>query len=367
MKTSLFRVFLALILPAVCFAGGDTIQIGSEKHTGTFYRYKNGRFVFRTDSGTTLKEKDTKITSLRLEEPREVSFVRAGRKKAETGNLLGYVGFKFVVEREGTKQRLFPMHLESMEVKIPRGGQEGGTKGTGPIPPVDVGPLEDRSDLTAAETAALNRYKQARSQYDSFLEESTQLVRQMDAASGRTREELMNKLRLRKGEEQPLKRTLEAAQAALFKHFPRLRDGGTIQPQGPGPEPEQIEQGQIEMTIHIPELAKNQVLLLDVSPLKQAHGLSPAQSEALEAYSSAKENYDRILAEHARLVNKLNNSSGEERKALMGEYAKNGEKEAKSKQDVFEAQAALLKAFPGLKLTGPGADTFKNSTKKNGE
>jgi hypothetical protein len=95
------------------------------------------------------------------------------------------------------------------------GGDEGG--GTYPIPRIDIDKLG--GEPNADQQAILNRFTAAKKTFDAFLAESIAMVQEMDKLKGPKREELLNKLRLRKDAEQPLRRNLISTYKALVAAF----------------------------------------------------------------------------------------------------------------------------------------------------
>jgi len=79
------------------------------------------------------------------------------------------------------------------------------------------------SEPTPVQVKAYNRYKTARTTYDSFLAKSAEMVKLLDRSTGPAREDLLNKLRLRKNEEQPIAGELRKAQAELLAAFPEIK------------------------------------------------------------------------------------------------------------------------------------------------
>jgi hypothetical protein len=72
---------------------------------------------------------------------------------------------------------------------------------------------------TPAQSKAYNSYKQARETYDAFVAKSAEMVQAMDKSSGPKREDLLNKLRLRKNAEQPIAEELKKAHDQLLAAF----------------------------------------------------------------------------------------------------------------------------------------------------
>ena len=118
----------------------------------------------------------------------------------------------------------------------------------GVLPLYDVSGLEGRADLTDAQNAALERYKAAKAKYSGYVSESSRIVAEMDRSRGQHRERLMDELRLRKQDEQPVKNEYRAATSALMSQFPGLAAGGEIgdAPAPPAKEDDGWEDGPVQ-------------------------------------------------------------------------------------------------------------------------
>ena len=81
----------------------------------------------------------------------------------------------------------------------------------------------NENNPTPAQSKAYNRYKTARASYDAFLAKSVEMIKALDKATGQAREDLLNKLRLRKNEEQPKAIEMKKAQAELLAAFPEIK------------------------------------------------------------------------------------------------------------------------------------------------
>lgn len=232
---------MGLLCCCVAFAmsagvhAADTMVVASETHTGTFEGYRQNRFLFRTESGTLLQEVRGRVSELKLGQPCKVTFARTGRKKREPAHLKTYAHMKFTFEDGGREKVVPAFNIREITVQRDESGgaakpDDGAKPGGAPDKPgvfttYDVRPLASRSDLTGPQSAALKRYETAKSRYDAFLKESTRLVTEMDRAKGAQREKLLNELRTRKNQEQPIKKELDGATAALLSAFPWLKTG----------------------------------------------------------------------------------------------------------------------------------------------
>jgi len=81
----------------------------------------------------------------------------------------------------------------------------------------------NENNPTPLQVKAYNRYKTAKVAYDAFLTKSTEMVKALDKATGQARENLLNKLRLRKNEEQPITIEMKKSQAELLAAFPEIK------------------------------------------------------------------------------------------------------------------------------------------------
>ena len=79
------------------------------------------------------------------------------------------------------------------------------------------------NNSTPAQVKAYDRYRAARGNYDAFLAKSAEMVKAMDRSTGSAREDLLNKLRLRKNEEQSIVAEMRKAQAELLVAFPKIK------------------------------------------------------------------------------------------------------------------------------------------------
>ena len=304
---------LCLLVPLTCRA--DVLTVGTRKYRGTFEGFENRQFLFRTSDGRLLHQDRPTVRSLHVDAPRPVKLLRRNRKREEKVNLIGYGKARFMVEISGRKESMFGMHVRSMELRwLPRNGRhhEGRPK---PKRRIDISALEKRNDLTPQQASVIRRYRAARTQYDAFVAKSSAMVAEMDDARGKSREDLMDSLRRRKDAEQPLKRDLENATAALLATFPDpLPDAGDPEKRDGG---QPAEQGRTR----IPEIGEDEILLIDVAGLK-GPSLDREQATAIKTYEAAKRRYQAAGTD------------------ADGDVA----------AELRSAQSLLLNAFPGLKI-----------------
>lgn len=200
-------------------AGPDKLTVGGITHEGQFMGFDNNILRFRTDKWKDLKEQITRVTKLTLDRPYPVAYFTTDKKGAEPGVLKGYDRLKFVFDAEGTDVAISYTRVKKIEIR------EAGGAGAADAAPAEAGAgvpvqtldVEDLSSqpLSPAQRAALNRYKTAKTAYDQFVAANAALVNQMNKATGTRRDDLLNQLRKRKYQEQPLKTELANAQNAL--------------------------------------------------------------------------------------------------------------------------------------------------------
>ena len=210
---------------AVAAVGSDVMVVKNVTHEGTFEGFEKNIFRFQTAEGEFLKEKRGKVSRLELAEPCKVTLLRTGKKESEPGLFKKYERLKFIFDENGKDKAEFANSIKKITVlrdPEPAVNGRGGGGGNGSVEFIDVGPLEEREGLSAAQSAALQQYKAASAKYRAFVDTSTALVGQMDGAAGGERDRLLNQLRLRKNEEQPLKSAFNTATAQLLAKFPEL-------------------------------------------------------------------------------------------------------------------------------------------------
>lgn len=307
------------VLVACCLAAGpgsaDVLTVGKRSYSGAFEGFRKRQFLFRTTEGRLLKQDRGAVRSLRLDEERPIRWQRLGRKEPEDGRLVGYDKARFTIKSGRRKEAVLGMHVQSMSLRW--AARNGGEHEGRPRPErrIDLPALERRPNLTPTQVNVLRRYRSVRRQYDAFVAESSALVAEMDRATGRRREGLMDVLRRRKDKEQPLKRSLEKATAALLAAFPDPfpQAGETEESARPAPEKPAPTEG--------PRLAEDEILLIDVSGLK-GFVLSREQSTAIGNYEAAMRRYRSADAEA----------------------------QGQAIAELKEAQTALLRSFPDIKI-----------------
>jgi len=316
---------IAAALGASCRA--DTITIRSREQKGEFQGYENREFLFRADAWTDLREPRTAVQKLVLDPPRDVDLVLGS--SAEAATLVAYEQSRFVVEQKGARREIAGMLVKSITVRAAAPAAAGGSGGAEEPEArraLDISAFE-KADLTPLQSAALARYKTARARYDAFLAQSSAMVAMMDKAQGAKREEILNALRLRKNEEQPVVRELEAAEKALMAAIPQ----GTVlrekaEPAAGGADAPADAQAK---AASMPEAGDGNVVIIDTASLEASPGINANQRAAIAGYKQASAAYLRVS----------------ETAGGAGEAA--AELEAAAGQ-LQKAQKALLGAFPDM-------------------
>ncbi len=327
-----FGLSLLAVFCSTCASRADELRVGSATHQGFFVGVEDGVILFRTESGTLLKEPRTSVRSLDLDEARPVSVLYNTSREVDRAMLAGYERGRFNVRLSGEETSIPGMHVRTIKVfDTPPGGNAlPGADVPHAISLIDTAALRNNPDLTALQSSVLDQYEGARSRYEAFLGKSSAMVMEMDGATGNRREELLNDLRRRKLEEQPVKRDMETASSALLSAFSEILAKNVDPSVRPGIVPNEQESVREKMTLTIPRLADNEILLIDTGFLEQNGDLSEIQSTAIIRYNAAKLNYQSFAADPDATAERIDPSRLET--ALK------------------EAQSGLLKAFPDLKV-----------------
>lgn len=217
---------IILVAAMAATAYGDTLITKKGTYKGAFEGYRDSEFVFRTDKGQVIRTARVKVTKLECDKACKV-ILSVERKPPANAMFKKYEKLKFTFEEKGRKRTVFSRTVESISV-MRATGEGRGAKGGGALPMFDVSRLEKAPDLTPTQKAAVERYKTAKEQYNTFLSQSSAMVAQMDAARGKTRQSLLNQLRMRKQDEQPIKNEYSTAASALLKAFPDLEADGEV-------------------------------------------------------------------------------------------------------------------------------------------
>ena len=221
MRDPVLKMMLGILfLAGVATAG--TMVVGRTTYEGVLEGYEDGRFVFRTTEGKVIRQTRAAVSRLVPGQDCRVSYERLGKKRG-TARLVKYEKMRFVVEKDGKEETLFGAAVKRLIVtpSAPAGGGAGGGPGgQAVVSPVDISGIEGNPDKSPQQVAALSRYKTVRAKYEQFLAESTRLVAEMDGATGRKRDKLLEQLRFRKIEQRPLVDEVRRATDALYKAFP---------------------------------------------------------------------------------------------------------------------------------------------------
>jgi hypothetical protein len=315
-------ILASLVLLTPLALNADTITIGSKSLEGKFKGVDNSRILFEAESGETLDKHQAFVNALELTEPYHIRFTQSGKREEQSGTLHGLTLKHYGIEINGQKTRIPSSQIKEMIVQGAVQTVSAGTGGGQAEAPIDTEALRQRKDLTPAQLAAINRYDQASKQFYAFLDESTRMVRQMDAATGGERGKLLLALRERKARETPLRTAYQAERAKLEAAFPN----GFGNPVAGGDKPAGAA---AEFTLTIPDYDEGTVLLIDTGFLEELSGLSPDQLKAIEGYKKAKKDYQVYAAQPPA-------DSQDQLNALN--------------QSLLSAQKTMLGAFPNLKI-----------------
>jgi hypothetical protein len=218
-KVSMYLLMSLLISQSV-FA--DVLVVGKTRNKGTFKGFANNIFELEQKGGKTLKINRTKVKTLELDKPAKVSYLQRGKKEVRDAELLRYEKFKFSFTGKKKETHVIGSVMKKITISWSSSGTGGGPASsnipTAP-PALDLSGIEG-ADLTPDQETTLASYKSAREDYDKFLNENTALVKQMDAETHGAREKLLNELRIRKQNEQPLRIALQKATDDVLATFP---------------------------------------------------------------------------------------------------------------------------------------------------
>ena len=215
----LLSLFVVMLVASPCMA--DTMTVGTKTYEGEFKGFENNQFNFKPEKGKEIRENRTKVKKLALDKPLKVSYEKRGKKPEEGVELLRYEKFKFVFKKDGKERKVLGNGIQKISVAWSGGNGFGLPSMERPkVPePIDFQGIEG-ADLTPAQETALAAYKAARGAYDKYVNESSAMVTAMDASAGKRREELLNDLRIRKQDEQPLRNALQQATNDALAAFP---------------------------------------------------------------------------------------------------------------------------------------------------
>jgi hypothetical protein len=219
----LYSIAITLLLASTTRA--DLLVAGKKEYKGTFQGFEKNRFMFATSDGDYLKKPRSTVKELAMDPPRKVVLTYKN-KKTEEVRLTGYRMSKFSHQEKKALEEttVSVMKLKSVTVPYTSGG--GGAAGPSDgILRISISSLDKvigDTPLSETEAQALQQYKTAKKKYDVFRTESARLVKQMDGTTGGQREALLNQLRARKNEEQPILNELRTASQEFQTAFPDL-------------------------------------------------------------------------------------------------------------------------------------------------
>lgn len=290
---------LALLLVLCMSVSGtvraDLLDTGSKPQRGTLEGYDGNNFQFRDDrSGKLLEVSRSSVRNLKLDEPRKAEVVIAGKPPFPEKILVrGYDDGLFLFTENGKELRVMGMKVSRIKLDaIPRPGreQESAPTVTEQIAEADINKLLAQPNLTADQKTTLEHYRDVNGKYRDFLAKSSAMVSAMDVMKGAERQKALNDLRIRKEEEQPLKREMEESQRALIQAFPELLTGHVqAMPSG--------DSGNVEfsetITVALPRLGENEVMIIDTGIFKQLGNLTDTQNMAIRDYEAVVAAYQK--------------------------------------------------------------------------
>jgi hypothetical protein len=220
----------AVGLTIACASGDQLLVLGGQTREGTFQGFEGGKFLFLPSRGKFMKETPSRVSRLVLANKTKATYQTTDGKSESDAVLKGYEKGKFIFLKDGKETAVIPMKIKQLDLSFETGGDAGG--GSYPIPAVDLATLG--GELTQEQQGIVDRFVAAKKSFDEFLAESSAVVAEMDKLKGPKREELLNKLRMRKEAEQPLRDSLRIAYRALVGAFSEP-DGAAEQPAKPEP------------------------------------------------------------------------------------------------------------------------------------
>lgn len=237
LQVILGTIIISVILPLQFLHAKDVlIMKGNKSYEGAFQGYKNDKFSFLPDGGKTVNALRSFAEKLVIDPPALVTVTPKGKKKIEDMRLKSYEKSTFLFDKDGTDVPMTGMQISAIEMGLDFARAAGGSSGMkadfGNDASGSVALNIDLKELSAwmkegnpapSQVKAFDRYKAAKTAYDSFLETSAAMVKAMDKATGAAREDHLNKLRKRKNDEQPLIGELKAAEKELLAAFPDIK------------------------------------------------------------------------------------------------------------------------------------------------
>lgn len=217
-----FLLLPLLMMLAPPATAADTMVTRTKTYGGTFERFENNRFVFRTEDGATVELERGQVTELTCDPPVDIALLRARSREPEAAKLLQYKGLRFSVELDGKEQTVFNNQVDRIVAQRPMPAM-GGAGRAGAAPAVqflNTAELEQNPDLPPNQQAALQRYLAAKDAYLAFRQESSEMVERLNRATGNERHQLLEDLRRRNIAEQPILAELDLATKAMYEAFP---------------------------------------------------------------------------------------------------------------------------------------------------
>lgn len=316
MKRNILSGALVLLLSATTGGYADTLTRGTKHLTGRFTGIDQSRFTFEDSSGKLHKTHQSFVAKLDLDEPTPVTFMLSGKREEYTGVLHGYRSGRFTIEMSGTERMVPGPQIKSLSIRDLEAEAQKTAAAAGPrVKNIDSTALRKRPDLTANQSAILDRYDSDKKRYDGYLGQSSDMVAKMDATKGAQRGKLLAVLRHRKAEEQPLKNAYESSRDALLAAFPNMQTAQAGKQTWSRP-------GTLEL--RIPNYEEGTILLIDTGFLKDSGRLNPDQESAIKSYNAAKNKYTQYAAQpppdsDATRAN-LSTSLMTSQKALLGAF-----------------------------------------------
>lgn len=336
-----------------CLCRADTLKTSTGTLTGTFQGYEKNEFLFTESGGTQHKIPKAKVTSVEVDQPCEARLRRSGKSTIEAVSLIGYDKLQFSFETNGKRFPLSAMNVTSLSVfrAMAGGGEEGPDDSTAFIAPIDTSSLENRTDLTPTQQAALQRYKTARKNYDDFVSRSTDLMTTASTAQGPKRAEILTELRKRKQEEQPVKAELQAAGSALLNECKDV-PAAVKEQSYTEPEPSQRGRSALSAFANMQQTTTEDfdILILDTTDIKNNPSLTDLQKQALASYDKAVENFKACVDEQEKKAKAVNTAPASSKEAAMQSFQACEKNKQKALNALLSAQEAFLQAFPHIKV-----------------
>ena len=222
---------LAVLVITATVSLGDQLTMGKIVKDGALQGFEKNKFRFFTSKGKFVNEQASRVTDIKLEKPKKCTYLTSTAKKEERGILKSFTKDKFTITPEGknAKDVIIPVSkMKKLEISLDSGtsGSAGGGSGNAyPIPNVDLKAFT--GEFTPEQQKVMDAFVAAKKAFDDFATASSAVVDEMNTSTGAHREELINQLRKRKIDEQPLRKDLVAAYNALAEAFPEKPDDGT--------------------------------------------------------------------------------------------------------------------------------------------